>query len=160
MPAPSSDTVSAVLQQVDNALGQSQENLFALLRIPSISAQPDHRQDCARAAEWWRDQLAGLGFQVKIRATPGHPVVVGHHPGPTAYSGPHILFYGHYDVQPADPLELWTHPPFEPTLVDGPRGKRIVARGAVDDKGQTLISSRRCAPGRRSAAASRPASPC
>ncbi len=139
MPAPSPQTVSAVLQQADAAFDQSRENLFALLRIPSISAQPDHKPDIQRAAEWWRDQLAGLGFRAEIRPTAGHPVVVGHFDGPAGYTGPHVLFYGHYDVQPVDPVELWHSPPFEPQLVDGPHGKRFVARGAVDDKGQTMM---------------------
>jgi acetylornithine deacetylase/succinyl-diaminopimelate desuccinylase-like protein len=92
-----------------------------------------------RAAEWWRDQLTALGFRAELRPTAGHPVVVGHFDGPTDYRGPHVLFYGHYDVQPVDPLELWDSPPFDPQLVDGPVGKRFVARGAVDDKGQTLM---------------------
>ena len=92
-----------------------------------------------RAAEWWRDQLAGLGFSAAVRPTAGHPVVVAHHDGPAGYTGPHLLFYGHYDVQPVDPLELWHSPPFDPQLVDGPHGKRFVARGAVDDKGQAMM---------------------
>ncbi len=139
MPAPPSKTVEAVLRQVDAGLDQARENLFALLRIPSISAQPAHAEDCRRAGEWVREQLAGLGFTANLRDTAGHPVVVAHHPGPEGYRGPHVLFYGHYDVQPVDPVELWSSPPFEPQLVDGPRGKRFVARGAVDDKGQTMM---------------------
>ena len=99
----------------------------------------DHAADCIKAAEWWRDQLLGLGFDASVRPTAGHPVVVGHLSGPSDYKGPHILFYGHYDVQPVDPVSLWHSDPFEPQLVDGPRGKRYVARGAVDDKGQTLM---------------------
>ena len=139
MSAPSPDTVAAVLNQVDAGLDQSRGRLFDLLRIPSVSTQPEHKADCVRAAEWVRDQLAGLGFQASVRPTPGHPVVVAHHPGPAGYAGPHVLFYGHYDVQPVDPIELWNSPPFEPQLVDGPRGKRFVARGAVDDKGQAMM---------------------
>ena len=139
MSATSSDTLAAVLHHADAALDASQGRLFELLRIPSISAQPDHRRDCERAAEWVRDQLLGLGFRAEVRPTAGHPVVVGHHAAPAGYQGPHILFYGHYDVQPVDPLELWHSPPFEPQLVDGPHGKRFVARGAVDDKGQTMM---------------------
>jgi len=139
MPAPTQATIDAVLRHTDTAFDQSRENLFALLRIPSISAQPAHKPDIQRAAEWWRDQLAGLGFRADIRPTAGHPVVVGHFDGPADYEGPHILFYAHYDVQPVDPLELWHSPPFEPQLVDGPHGKRFVARGAVDDKGQSMM---------------------
>ena len=136
---PSPDTIAAVLQHADESLDASRGRLFDLLRIPSISAQPDHRQDCLRAADWVRDQLAGLGFQAEVRPTAGHPVVVAHHAAPAGYHGPHILFYGHYDVQPVDPLNLWHSPPFDPQLVDGPHGKRFVARGAVDDKGQTMM---------------------
>jgi len=139
MSASSQGIVDQILRHVDDNLDRSRENLFALLRIPSISAQPAHAPDCQRAAEWMRDQFAGLGFEVSIRPTPGHPVVLAHHAGPPGYRGPHILFYGHYDVQQPDPLDLWTSPPFEPQLVDGPRGKRIVARGAVDDKGQVMM---------------------
>jgi len=80
-----------------------------------------------------------MGFKVEIRSTPGHPVVFGQHPGPAGTKAPRILFYGHYDVQPADPLELWNSPPFDPQIVDGPHGPRIVARGAVDDKGQMMM---------------------
>src|ERR1700733_1562674 len=139
MPVPTQTILSNVLSHADANLVQSRERLFELLRIPSISAQPAHAADCARAATWWRDQLAVLGFEADVRPTAGHPVVVGHHSGAPGYKGPHILFYGHYDVQPPDPLELWHSPPFEPQLVDGPRGKRVVARGAVDDKGQTTM---------------------
>ena len=109
------------------------------LRIPSISAQPAYAADCRRAAEFARADLAGLGFSVSIRETQGQPVVVAHHPGPGGTDIPHLLYYGHYDVQPADPLELWTSPPFEPVITDGPHGKRVVARGAVDDKGQVSM---------------------
>ena len=139
MPVPSPEIVNAVLQHADAQLDRSRETLFDLLRIPSISAQEAHREDCARAAEWVRDRLVALGFRTEIRPTPGHPVVLGHFDGPADYRGPHVLVYGHYDVQPPDPLELWNSPPFEPQLVDGPRGKRFVARGAVDDKGQTTM---------------------
>ncbi len=139
MPTPSPETVAAVLRHADGQLDQSRERLFDLLRIPSISAQPAHQVDCQRAAAWSRDRFAELGFRADIRPTQGHPVVVAHHDGPAGYAGPHILFYGHYDVQPVDPVELWSSPPFDPQLVDGPRGKRFVARGAVDDKGQWMM---------------------
>jgi acetylornithine deacetylase/succinyl-diaminopimelate desuccinylase-like protein len=139
MSAPSFETLATVLRHADASLEDSRGRLFELLRIPSISAQPAHRHDCAHAAEWVRYQLTGLGFRAEVRPTAGHPVVVAHHAGPAEYNGPHVLFYGHYDVQPVDPLELWTSPPFEPQLVNGPHGKRIVARGAVDDKGQAMM---------------------
>ena len=131
--------VAAVLAQVDKDLDGSCERLFDLLRIPSVSTEPAHKQDMGRAADWLRDQLAGLGFTVSVEPTAGHPVVLGHHPGPAGTKAPRVLFYGHYDVQPPDPLALWHSPPFEPRLVDGPHGKRIVARGAVDDKGQSMM---------------------
>ncbi|HEY1411603.1 MAG TPA: dipeptidase [Rhodopila sp.] len=139
MPAPSLLTVTSVLDHADANLVASRARLFDLLRIKSISAQPAHAADCVKAAEWWRDQLAGLGFSASVRATAGHPVVVAHLDGPVDYNGPHILFYGHYDVQPVDPISLWHSDPFDPQYVDGPRGKRFVARGAVDDKGQTVM---------------------
>jgi len=97
-----------------------------------------HDADCIAAARFAHDELAALGFQVTIRQTNGHPIVVAHHPGPGG-DAPHLLYYGHYDVQPAEPMELWTSPPFEPAIVDGPHGKRVVARGAVDDKGQVAM---------------------
>ena len=131
--------VETVLAHVDAQLDRSREALFDLLRIPSISAQEAHRGDCAHAASVVHDRLVALGFRSEIKPTPGHPVVLGHLDGPPGYKGPHILFYGHYDVQPPDPLELWTTPPFEPRYTDGPRGKRYVARGAVDDKGQLTM---------------------
>jgi acetylornithine deacetylase/succinyl-diaminopimelate desuccinylase-like protein len=139
MPAPAPPTVASVLDFADANLASSRAALFDLLRIKSISAQPAHAADCVAAAEWWRDQLAGLGFEASVRPTAGHPVVVAHLSGPADYKGPHILFYGHYDVQPVDPLSLWHSDPFDPQYVDGPRGKRFVARGAVDDKGQTVM---------------------
>ncbi len=139
MSPPTQETLSTVLSYVDANLVRSRETLFDLLRIPSVSAQPAHVADCARAAEWWREQLAGLDFEATVRPTTGHPVVVAHHPGSAGYDGPHILFYGHYDVQPVDPLALWRSPPFDPQVTDGPHGKRYVARGVADDKGQTLM---------------------
>jgi acetylornithine deacetylase/succinyl-diaminopimelate desuccinylase-like protein len=126
-----------ILSHVDATLDQARQNWFAFLRIPSISAQPAHAPDCQAAAEWAAGQLAGLGFTTMIRPTAGHPCVVAHHPGPGP-EAPHLLYYGHYDVQPADPLELWHSPPFAPVLTEGPHGPRVVARGAVDDKGQVM----------------------
>ncbi len=127
-----------VLARIEADFPRHQQRWLDWLRIPSISAQPQHAGDCRAAAEYARAQLADIGFTANVRETAGHPVVVAHHPGPGG-DVPHLLYYGHYDVQPPDPLELWKSPPFEPHLVDGPHGKRVYARGAVDDKGQTAM---------------------
>ncbi len=127
-----------VLDHIEATLDAARERWFSFLRIPSVSAQPAHTADCHAAAEWVRDQLAAMGFDAALHATPGHPIVLGHHPGPGP-DAPHLLFYGHYDVQPAEPLELWASPPFDPVLATGPHGPRVVARGAVDDKGQVMM---------------------
>jgi acetylornithine deacetylase/succinyl-diaminopimelate desuccinylase-like protein len=126
-----------VLAHIDATRATAHGRLFEFLRIPSISAQPAHAEDCRRAAAWAADHLRGSGFTADILETGGHPIVMADHPGTGA--GPQLLYYGHYDVQPPEPLELWTSPAFEPTLVDGPHGKRVVARGAVDDKGQVAM---------------------
>ena len=128
----------AVLDHIEANLDAARERWFDLLRIPSVSAQPAHAADCGRAAAWVRDPLAAMGFDAALHQTLGHPVVLGRHPGPGG-DAPHLLFYGHYDVQPAEPLELWTSPPFDPALSEGPHGPRVVARGAVDDKGQVMM---------------------
>jgi acetylornithine deacetylase/succinyl-diaminopimelate desuccinylase-like protein len=132
-----------ILAHIDANIDASLDRLFELLRIPSVSAQPAHREDCLKAANWARETLEGMGFTARISETSGLPGVVAQHhaAGPDA---PHVLFYGHYDVQPADPLPLWHSDPFDPQLVDGPRGKRIVARGAVDDKGQVVSFFEAC----------------
>ena len=131
-----------VLQQVDRSFEESLGRLCDLLRIPSVSADPAYKGDVRRTAEWLARELGGLGFDASLRETPGHPMVVAHHPGPGGASKdadvPHILYYGHYDVQPAEPLQLWNSPPFEPAIVEAEHGRRIVARGAVDDKGQVM----------------------
>lgn len=137
------DSTAAILQQVDQDLDRSLERLFAFLRIPSVSAQPSHAADCRRAAEWLRAELEALGFDASVRETAGHPMVVAH--DAVAESGPHVLFYGHYDVQPTDPLPLWKSDPFEPAIVSEADGRRIiVARGASDDKGQLLTFIEAC----------------
>jgi acetylornithine deacetylase/succinyl-diaminopimelate desuccinylase-like protein len=124
-----------VLARFDTEREEALEALLAWLRIPSVSAQSEHAADCRAAAEWARARLAAIGFAAELAETRGHPVVFATHPGPHP-GAPHLVYYGHYDVQPAEPLELWPSPPFSPTLVEGPHGKRVVARGAVDDKGQ------------------------
>jgi len=107
--------------------------LFDLLRIPSVSARSEHAADVRRTADWLRDALTKIGFDASIHATSGHPIVLGEWRG--APGAPTILIYGHYDVQPVEPLELWESPPFQPTIRDG----RIYARGATDDKGQLFL---------------------
>src|SRR3546814_13235491 len=122
----------------DGAVGR----LCDLLRIRSVSTDPVYKDEVVRAAQWMVDDLRSMGFDARLRQTPGHPVVVAHHPGPGG-DAPHILYYGHYDVQPPDPVELWETGPFEPTIVEAARGPRLIARGAVDDKGQARPEERR-----------------
>src|SRR5688572_31483700 len=110
------------------------DELKDYLAIPSISALPQHAPDVKRAAEWTADEMRRIGMQnVKLIETPGFPVVYGDWLG--AAGAPTILFYGHYDVQPVDPVELWESPPFEATIRDG----EIYARGSADDKGQVFM---------------------
>src|SRR4249920_3221449 len=110
------------------------EELKALLAIPSISALPEHTGDVRRCAEWCGDEMRRIGLQnVRLIDTPGNPVVYGDWLG--APNAPTMLFYGHYDVQPVDPLNLWQSPPFEATIRDG----EIYARGSADDKGQVFM---------------------
>ena len=133
-------TLNAVLSQIDDTLPEALDRLMALLRIPSISTDPAYKPDCARAADWLVDDLRSLGFDASSRPTPGHPMVVGH--GGTG--GRHLLFYGHYDVQPVDPLALWDRDPFDPAIEDTPKGRVIRARGASDDKGQLMTFLEAC----------------
>jgi acetylornithine deacetylase/succinyl-diaminopimelate desuccinylase-like protein len=133
--------IERVLGDIDTDLDNSLERLFAWLRIASISTDPAYAGECRRAAEWVRGDLEALGFQASLRETGGHPVVLGHHPKPGA---PHVLFYGHYDVQPVDPLELWDAPPFEPRLIEQDGRRVISARGAADDKGQVMTFLEAC----------------
>ncbi len=133
-----------VLAAIDEGMDASLSRLFELLRFPSISTDPAHAQDCRRAAEWLADELRSVGFAADIRETTGHPMVVGHHPGGSE-DAPHVLFYGHYDVQPVDPIELWHSDPFEPRLEELADGKRVIrARGASDDKGQLMLFVEAC----------------
>src|SRR5215210_1774386 len=110
------------------------DELKTFLAIPSISALPQHAGDVRRCAEWTADEMRRIGLPtVRVEETPGHPAVYGEWLG--AEGAPTILFYGHYDVQPVDPVDLWTSPPFEATVRDG----EIFARGAADDKGQVFM---------------------
>lgn len=130
-----------VLAEADRGLDQSLERLFALLAIPSISTDDAYKDHCAEAANWLVRELGQLGFEAAARPTNGHPIVLAKTPG----DGPRALFYGHYDVQPVDPLELWNSDPFDPQMVKDEAGtQRIVARGASDDKGQIMTFIEAC----------------
>jgi len=131
------------LQAIDAGMNKSLDRLFELIRIPSVSTDPAYDADCRKAADWVVEQLRELDFNASTRETGGQPMVVGHY-GTKTEGTPHVLFYGHYDVQPADPLELWDAPPFEPRLVETPSGEQIVGRGACDDKGQFMTFIEAC----------------
>ncbi|MYA87203.1 MAG: M20/M25/M40 family metallo-hydrolase [Boseongicola sp. SB0662_bin_57] len=133
-------TIDAVLAHVDDNLDAALERLKALVRIPSVSTDPAFKDHCQAAADWLAADLASLGVDAEARQTPGHPMVVGH----VGDGRPHLMFYGHYDVQPVDPLELWHHDPFDPVVEDTPAGKVIRARGACDDKGQLMTFVEAC----------------
>ena len=133
-------TIDAVLAQVDDTLDAALERLKALVRIPSVSTDPAFKDNCQKAADWLVADLASLGVEAEARKTPGHPMVVGH----AGDGRPHLMFYGHYDVQPVDPLELWHHDPFDPIVEDTPAGRVIRARGACDDKGQLMTFMEAC----------------
>lgn len=132
--------VNTVLAAADSAFDQSLGRLFTLLRIPSISTDPAYAGDCEMAAGAIVSDLSSLGFDARVRATPGRPMVVAHYtPKGASRRTPHVLFYGHYDVQPADPLDLWKTPPFEPTRRKDDDGvERMYGRGTADDKGQFM----------------------
>ncbi len=119
---------------LDDQNDRIHEQLYEFLRIPSVSARSEHRGDTMRAAEWVAAAMRQAGMETEIVPTQGHPIVLGEWRG-AGDGAPTVLVYGHYDVQPVEPVELWTSPPFEPTVRDG----KIFARGAVDDKGQLFM---------------------
>jgi acetylornithine deacetylase/succinyl-diaminopimelate desuccinylase-like protein len=121
--------IDPVLQYLETHRGDAIDRLKQLLAIPSISTDRHYSDDVRRAAQWIANTLSEAGLRVEVQDTNRHPVVIAHS---EPVDGPHLLFYGHYDVQPPDPLEQWHTPPFEPTI----RGNAIYARGASDDKGQ------------------------
>src|SRR6476659_8983959 len=133
-----------VLDRIDADFDNSLERLFALLRIKSISADPAFADECKAAANHLARDIATLGFATDVRPTAGHPAIIAKaHASPDG--GPRVLFYGHYDVQPVDPLNLWHRPPFEPVITDHADGRKIiVARGAEDDKGQLMTFVEAC----------------
>lgn len=133
-------TLDPVLSRIDADLPQALDRLLELLRIPSISTDPAYADQCQTAADWLVADLQSIGVTAEKRQTPGHPMVVGHVDG----DGPHVLFYGHYDVQPVDPLELWNRDPFDPA-VEEDNGKQVIrGRGSSDDKGQLMTFVEAC----------------
>lgn len=135
-------SLDLVLARIDADIEKSTDRLLELLRIRSISTDPAYADDCQEAADWLVLDLETLGARASKRQTPGHPMVVGHVDG----AGPHILFYGHYDVQPVDPIDLWHRDPFDPAVEETPKGRVIRGRGSSDDKVQLMKPA---APGKR-----------
>ncbi|MER8911905.1 M20/M25/M40 family metallo-hydrolase [Mesorhizobium sp. M0854] len=134
--------LKSVLSYADANVSASLDRLFQLLRIPSVSCDPRYAPQCQEAASWLTYELGSIGFDASVRQTTGHPVVVAHQ---KQAIGPHVLFYGHYDVQPVEPLEKWDADPFDPRLKVQPSGdSQIIARGASDDKGQLLTFVEAC----------------
>ena len=131
-----------VLTRIDTEYDDAVERLFTLLKIKSISTDSAYNNDCINAANWLVNELKSLGIDASRRDTPGHPMVVGHSEKKTGL--PHVLFYGHYDVQPVDPLNLWHRDPFDPCIESTDAGDVIRARGAADDKGQLMTFIEAC----------------
>ncbi|GGJ12687.1 M20/M25/M40 family metallo-hydrolase [Neoroseomonas lacus] len=134
--------LDAVLARIDANADAALDRLFAVLRIKSISTDPAYAAECKTCADWHAADLASIGFTAEARTTPGHPIVVAHDRSAT---GPSALFYGHYDVQPVDPLALWEHDPFEPRIETRADGSKVIrGRGASDDKGQVMTFIEAC----------------
>jgi acetylornithine deacetylase/succinyl-diaminopimelate desuccinylase-like protein len=133
--------IDAVLAHVDADLDAALDRLFQVMRMKSISTDHAFDAETRATAEWHAGDLASIGFDATVRNTSGHPMVVGHD---RAASGRSVLFYGHYDVQPVDPLNLWNNDPFDPQIVETPAGKIITGRGSADDKGQLMTFVEAC----------------
>jgi len=139
--------IEQVLQNLQDTESQGVQRLCDWLRIASISADPEYKTQCQEAAQWAADRLSEAGLEARVlptgrEAEPGHPCVLATTPNAADGSGPHVLFYGHYDVQPPDPLDLWETGPFEPQVKpadDRVPAEHVVARGASDDKGQVAM---------------------
>ncbi|VVT31476.1 dipeptidase [Rhizobium sp. EC-SD404] len=132
------------LERADANLPASLERLFDLIRIRSISTDPAYKDECRKAATWLVAELSAIGFEASVRDTPGHPMVVAHN-DEAGTDAPHVLFYGHYDVQPVDPLSLWENDPFEPAVREAKSGRKVITgRGSADDKGQLMTFVEAC----------------
>ncbi|MBK0398006.1 M20/M25/M40 family metallo-hydrolase [Limibaculum sp. M0105] len=141
--------LASVLDHLDNDTDAAIERLFELLRIPSISTDPAFAADCARTADWLVKDLETIGFKAQAHQTAGHPIILAEDHDS---AGPHVLFYGHYDVQPVDPLSLWDRDPFDPAVTAREDGTRqICGRGASDDKGQVMTFIEACRAWKRAA---------
>ncbi len=141
----SEGALESVLDRLAEGRAAALERLFQFLAIPSISTDPAYHEPCLEAADWCAEALREIGFTARVEPTGGKPMVVAHWRGTDSRSRPHVLFYGHYDVQPPDPLEAWAAPPFEAQRVEDPKhGQVIVARGASDDKGQVMTFFEAC----------------
>ena len=136
-------SLDIVLSRIDGNIDAAIGRLFDFVAIPSVSTDPAYAAECRRAARWAADALAEIGFEASVRRTAGHPMVVA-----TAEAArpdvPRVLFYGHYDVQPADPVELWETPPFAPRRAEAETGTKLVGRGTADDKGQLMTFVEAC----------------
>ena len=136
--------LTPVLSTIDENLDASIDRLFELLRFKSISTDPAYADECGKTAEWLVADLESIGFSASVRPTAGLPMVVAHHEGASP-DAPHALFYGHYDVQPVDPIDLWETDPFDPQLRKLSDGREVIsARGASDDKGQLMLFVEAC----------------
>lgn len=135
--------IAPVLEQIDTQLPDALERLKAFLRIRSISTDPAFSKDCSDAADWLLKDLNEIGFKAQRHDTPGHPMIVAKSPQQNTDSRS-LLFYGHYDVQPVDPLELWKRDPFDPVIEKHNGVDALFARGAADDKGQLMTFVEAC----------------
>ena len=134
-----SEAINA-LNYLDKNQEESLNRLIKLLKFPSISTKIEHKKDCINASKWLGEELASIGFNVEILETSGNPMVVANY----KTTGPHYLFYGHYDVQPIDPIELWNDDPFQPKVEATASGKILKSRGSSDDKGQLMTFIEAC----------------
>jgi len=137
--------LQSVLERLAQGRTAAIDRLFEVLAIPSISTDPAYHESCVQAADWFAQTLREIGFSAQVEPTGGKPMVLARLRNRDGTPRPHVLFYGHYDVQPPDPLEAWTAPPFDAQLVEDPQhGQIIVARGASDDKGQVMTFIEAC----------------